>query len=427
MRGKKGSSRDGPTGLVRVEAASYEEALRKISNLYGDDVSIVHTRVVKRRGMLGALGAKGVQVYITGGSQYREWRDQGGAEDHREGRAPAGTPPRSASSASKPASGAEGASRRRSPSGPAPQAKDADPEVLGMLRDLQAQISSVVRSGSGGGAGRGGDLRDEHPIVKEAHRILEEGGFSPGIVRELLERISHRRLPAAVSDLKEFATLARIHLGELLGPKVPPCIPIPPAKEGEARVVAMVGPTGVGKTTTIAKLASPLHLVEKRQVGLVTLDTYRLGAVDQLRRFADILALPLKVVQPGERIENALGDLRGCDVIFVDTAGRSQKDARRLAEIRDMLAGVGGVDVHLCISLAAARETILEVARNFRVVPYNRLLITKLDESARPGVLLDLFQEAHTPLSYVTCGQEVPEDIQAASLERLLALLLGEK
>ena len=395
-----------PAGLIRVEAASYSEALRRIGERFGKDVSIVHTRVVRRKGVLGALGATGVEIYVTGKADYQAWRSA--SDDGVEREAP-----------------------RRPPTPPEP-APERPPQPGGlerMLQEVQGQVRELVRRRQSGGpyAGHHAEpVPPQHPVLEESRRILEEADFSPEFRTDVMKRLSRRRLPGTSGEPAEVRTLARVQLGELLRPKIPPCIPIRLDLGAGPRVVAVVGPTGVGKTTTIAKLASPLSLIEKRRVGLVTLDTYRIGAVDQLKRFADIIQLPIEVVAPGESARGAIERFRDCDVVFIDTAGRSQNDAHRLAEMHDMLDGIGGLEIHLCLSMTASRKTNLEVLRKFRVIHYDRILITKLDESPGQGALLDVFHAAKTPVSYITCGQEVPDDIRAASVDRLESLLLGD-
>ena len=260
-----------------------------------------------------------------------------------------------------------------------------------------------------------------------AKKILEEWGVSSPIAAELLGKLSQRSLPTLSNDRSECRELARLQLRELIRPKLPPARPIPRPSAGKRRLVSLVGPTGVGKTTTLAKLGALFRITEGVKVGFITLDTYRIGAVDQLRRYADIIQVPLEVVSPGSDLHEAIERLGDVEVILIDTAGRSQKDADRIHELRSMLEGIGELEVHLCLALSASPEAILAAAENFKVVGYSRILITKLDEAYRHGVLLDLFQRAKTPVSYVTVGQEVPDDIHNATPERLEDLLLGDK
>ena len=270
------------------------------------------------------------------------------------------------------------------------------------------------------------EKNDDLPkLIASIDSFLDENGFSRECRRWILEEARRLSPSEGGVDEDELNLLARLHVGEILRPQLPPVFPISPGKAGRPNVVALVGPTGVGKTTTIAKLAAPFHLVEGRKVGFITLDTYRIGAVDQLQRYADILGVPLRVVGPGEEISESLEALSDRELIFVDTAGRSQKDASRVTQLRDSLKEIGDLEIHLCLSLASSRDSILGAVNAFRVVNYDSLIITKLDEAYRHGILVDVFKEAKKPVSYITCGQEVPDDIRPATQQGLESLILG--
>ena len=542
--GPPSSNSDDPLGLVRIEAPTYAEALREIRRRFGDDVSIVHTRVIRRKGMLGVLGATGVEVYVTGRGEYEEWRRQPGRDagagpfpspaDARETPSNTGGAPGPGDAWSPSWLGREGSAETpAAPSRPAASPgfdasrvlagreeadgtpvgagspEEGSPEdVVRALERLSKKIGNVTggavgrplhpgarpedarsaahpevahpagrprvdgprvegtyarpapvrnpvgpaevraaeavtdssagSSGAGGVSGAGGlsGAGDRaapprspgltHPVIVAAKKIIGAWGVSDEIAAELLGKLSRRNLPSLSGNREECDQLAKLHLREVVRPKLPPTRPIPRPQAGRRRIVSLVGPTGVGKTTTLAKLGALFRFTERVKVGFITLDTYRIGAVDQLRRYADIIQVPLEVVSPGGDLVEAVGRLGDVDVILIDTAGRSQKDADRIHELRSMLAGVGELEVHLCLALSAAPEAILAAAENFKVVDYSRILITKLDESYRHGVLLDLFQRAKAPVSYVTVGQEVPDDIHTATMERLEDLLLGD-
>ena len=523
-------------GLVKIEAVSFAEALKEIRRRFGDDVSIVHTRVIRRKGMLGVLGATGVDVYVTGRSEFEAWRGHAddrslrGTLEPKSRSADLGLPSRTVRSSAESASHLYSSAKAdrtppqdessqmgssqfgpgphfgentlfgpvptpRAESGPLPGNVGAgrvpispgyrEPEeVVAALERLSKKIGDVManragpdstslptvrprsstqpvegsamglRSGSQeSGLTRGNPRAEEaqhdeglparasqdpapeteptnsggtHPVVAAAKRMLEEWGVSSVTATELLGRLSRRSLPRLSGDLRECRQLAKLSLRELIRPKLPPARPIPRPERARRRLVTLVGPTGVGKTTTLAKLGALFSITEHAKVGFVTLDTYRIGAVDQLRRYADIIRVPLEVVTPETSLHQAIDRLGDAEVILIDTAGRSQKDADRIHELREMLSEIGDLDVHLCLALSASPEAILAAAENFRVVGYSRLLITKLDEAYRHGVLLDLFARAKTPVSYLTTGQEVPDDIHPATLERLEDLILGE-
>src|SRR5262249_30919073 len=191
------------------------------------------------------------------------------------------------------------------------------------------------------------------------------------------------------------------------------------------RVVALVGPTGVGKTTTIAKLAANYRLREKRRVGLITVDTYRIAAVEQLRTYADIIDLPMEVVSTPREMREAVQRMRTFDLVLMDTAGRSPRDEVRIQELRNLLAEASPDEVHLVLSAASSARTLAAAAEKFAPVGVTSLLVTKLDEATGLGNLVTLTRACGLPISYLTDGQNVPDDIAVASAKRLAQLILN--
>lgn len=193
---------------------------------------------------------------------------------------------------------------------------------------------------------------------------------------------------------------------------------------GRPSVIALIGPTGVGKTTTVAKLAATYKLRHGRRVGLVTADTYRIAAVEQLRTYADIVGLPLKVaLSPGD-MRDAIDSLADCDVVLVDTAGRSQHDEARLAELAEMLEAAAPDATHLVLSLAASESVIAAAAKRFAGLGPHNLILSKLDEAVDFGGIANVTARIDLPLSFVTTGQEVPDHIERADADRLARLVL---
>ncbi len=188
--------------------------------------------------------------------------------------------------------------------------------------------------------------------------------------------------------------------------------------------VAFIGPTGVGKTTSIAKIAAMLRLRHGLQVGLVTADTYRIAAVEQLRTYAQILALPLEVAMQPEDLTAACERLSDCDVVLIDTAGRSQNDKSRLAELGQFLQAGAADEVHLVMSATSSERSLLREAAAFGALGVDRIVLTKLDEAAGFGTLLSVTRKLGMRISFVTTGQEVPKDLEPASAHRLAEFLL---
>lgn len=213
------------------------------------------------------------------------------------------------------------------------------------------------------------------------------------------------------------------HLAELV-PAADPSLPRR-SPDGRPLTIALIGPTGVGKTTTLAKLAATCKLKQGRNVGLVTCDTYRIAAVDQLRTYANIIGLPLEVALTPDQMRRSVETLSGCDVILIDTAGRGSNDRGRLDELGHCLSAAEPHEVHLVLSSTASEKVLLQEAEAFAEVGADRVVLTKLDEAVSFGVLVNVMQSIGKQLSFLTTGQEVPDHIEVGRPRRLAELVLG--
>jgi len=197
------------------------------------------------------------------------------------------------------------------------------------------------------------------------------------------------------------------------------------APVGERRIVALVGPTGVGKTTTIAKLAAGFRLEAKRRVGLITIDTFRIAAVQQLQAYAEIMELPMEVVDEPRHMRGALDRLADVDLVLIDTAGRSPRSDARIAQLREILAAASPDETHLVVSATSSRETIANIVDGFSPVNPTAMILTKLDEAVQTAGPLSALDGRNLPINYITDGQHVPDDIQVAEAESLVQSLLA--
>ncbi|PCI09869.1 flagellar biosynthesis protein FlhF [bacterium] len=193
---------------------------------------------------------------------------------------------------------------------------------------------------------------------------------------------------------------------------------------GRPRVIALVGPTGVGKTTTVAKLAATYKLRHGKNVGLITSDTYRIAAVEQLRTYAGIIGLPLKVANSPEELAQAIEELSSCDIVVIDTAGRSQNDARRLEELAEFTKAANPDETHLVLSTTVGDNVLRKTAQRFKALGPDRCILTKLDEAVTTGPIAGLSDRIGLPLSFITVGQEVPDDLEPARADRLARCVL---
>lgn len=187
---------------------------------------------------------------------------------------------------------------------------------------------------------------------------------------------------------------------------------------GQQRV-AIVGPTGVGKTTTAAKLAAQYSIFDKKKVALLTLDTYRIGAVEQLSTYAKILSIPLEVALSPEDGEALIKKHADKDLIIIDTVGRSQRNREHIIELANFLRATRPTEVHLALSASSDPAARREAVDSFSIVRANKILITKLDECPQPGSVLETAVASMMPFSYFTYGQDVPDDISVAESKTL--------
>ncbi|UUZ97287.1 AAA family ATPase [Paenibacillus sp. P25] len=188
-----------------------------------------------------------------------------------------------------------------------------------------------------------------------------------------------------------------------------------------------VGPTGVGKTTTIAKLAAEQVLKHQRKVGFITSDTYRIAAVEQLKTYATILNVPLEVVFSPLDLGKAFEQLKDRDLIFMDTAGRNFRNEMYVSELNALLQSRGQSETFLVLSLTTKYKDMKAITDNFSKFKLDKVLFTKMDETDSYGAIVNLIREYGIQTSYIADGQSVPDDIAELNEQRILDLMLEGK
>jgi flagellar biosynthesis protein FlhF len=194
--------------------------------------------------------------------------------------------------------------------------------------------------------------------------------------------------------------------------------PTPPAQF--QKVISFVGPTGVGKTTTLAKLAARYSLMERRKVAMVTADTYRIAATEQLKTYGRIMGIPVEVADSAEDISGILSKFKNMDIVLVDTAGRSPSSEEQLEELKQFVAKSQPDEIHLVLSATTKYFDMIRIIERFgSAVPINRMIFTKLDETRYYGAFLNLMTNFQIPLAYYSTGQNVPDDLEVPEVQSL--------
>ncbi len=249
---------------------------------------------------------------------------------------------------------------------------------------------------------------------------MENNEVEPGYIEQLLEEIE--------GSLKKDASLDNILSGVyqkiVLKMGRPHLIDLHAKKK---KYVFFIGPTGVGKTTTIAKIASMLKLSKKVKVALVTSDTYRIAAVEQLKTYANILGVPLKVVYSSEEVEAIMEELEKYDLVLIDTAGRSHNNKEQREDLHRLLEVVPEQEreVFLVLSATTKYRDLVKISQSYSEITKYSLIFTKLDETDAIGNIFNIRMLTGAPLSYMTWGQNVPDDIGKADAQKMAKQLLG--
>jgi flagellar biosynthesis protein FlhF len=198
-------------------------------------------------------------------------------------------------------------------------------------------------------------------------------------------------------------------------------------KKSGAQKVAFIGPTGVGKTTCIAKLATISKILHNLDVGIISIDTYRLGAIDQLRIFSEIVDIDLLIAYEPEEMPALLKKFKSKDIIFIDTAGRSQKNTEHLMKMKEFLDVVKPDSTHLVLSSTSATQTLYDAAEKFDLFNYNSIVFTKIDEAVVYGNMLNVSSNFNKPIIYLTNGQVIPDDIISAEQDFIANMIYSGK
>lgn len=412
----------------------------------GPDAAILHTRTFKRGGIFGFGSQTVVEVTATDDVRVqRRRRVQDVAARGRLGASQSQQLPGSAGDLirrtyaaarfelGQDPPGAKGPTHQLIPPGPdrrSPLQPEGDGQSL--LVDEMRTVRRLVQlmmnqQGLGPRFASADDASDGERAISdklfEQYLFLLEQQVAQELAQQVIQQVQ-RRLDASQHDDEAVVRRAVIEVMAHYIPTDDAQGRLERSADGRPRTVALVGPTGVGKTTTIAKLAATFKLKQNKNIGLVTLDTYRIAAVDQLRTYASIIGVPLHVVTNPQELASAMRKCAGCDGVLVDTAGRGQRDDPKLQQLRSLIEVADPHEIHLVLSSTCSQPVLMDVVKRFSAIGADRIIFTKLDEAVSLGVLLNVARQVNKRLSYITTGQDVPHQIEPGCPARLAELVL---
>jgi flagellar biosynthesis protein FlhF len=449
--------------LKTFRAPSMAQALSEVKKDLGKDAVILHTRSYRVGAVMGMGGKQMIEITAADhvsarGPTIRPTQprskadftpgmfptlDKGGAavveppaesspESTEEGAAPVVT--------SKPVKVEDVAPRKAAPTGNqtrslatrapiAPSTGDAVVALQSELASIKRLVGQVLQC----------SRQTAATVAPSGAAVVSMGGMPEPLFAQYLRlqdaHVAHDIVDALIGQVRDELTTDELAAPDIVRQAVlrhlAALIPVTGAmgkagatEAGRPLTIALVGPTGVGKTTTIAKLAAAYKLRQGKKVGLITSDTYRIAAVDQLRTYANIIGLPLKVALTPREMAGSCSALADCDVILIDTAGRSQHDTGRLEELSAFVDAAMPDETHLVLSATVSEPVLNKAAERFTVLKPSRVIFSKLDEAVHFGVIVNTCKKVGMRVSFVTTGQEVPDEIELAQSDRLARLVL---
>lgn len=436
------------------------EVLAKVKRDLGPSAVILHTRTLRKGGVMGVGSQTVVEVTASADARALPKAERRAIVGSRE--RPSAKPAHVKQSAGPVAPSQAAAAyiaAEKNTTTASSEISSLTSALRGEMKELRTMVRELIDRPAGDA--QPPDVPEElhqtytallaNEVADEiAREVIDEAGKRLGQLKSALQersrtnrhktaRANGPRSEPRIHAKKVLSDLVPVVAAECIERMLPAAEPLQLSPNGGTKFVAFVGPTGVGKTTTIAKLAAQFKLRNKCKVAMITIDTYRIAAVDQLRAYADILNVPLQVVMTPQEMTAAVQRMRDVDLVLIDTAGRSQRNKHRLRELQAFLdaardaAGERAVrdedasplETYLVLSCTTRPDQMVEVAREFAFLGLDRVVFTKLDEAVGLGVILNVAKKLDLQLSYLTTGQEVPDDIEVGHRRRIAELILN--
>ncbi len=375
--------------IRRFVADDMQGALNQVKDTFGGDALILQTRHFRRGGFLGLFGRRLVEV--TAAISDEEPQVNGSQE----------------ATAAKAHHFSSGNSREQV----------QDNGIKDELQDLKSMLDQMVTKFDSNAVSN----NNGYPkLFQYCFRNLKASEVEEKLARQIIDEAVESVKPSLMDDVQEVNRVVEEVIARYF------------LKSGHSfanngnkkRIIALVGPTGVGKTTTIAKLAALFSIIKGKSVALVTVDTYRVAAVEQLKTYADLMALPLETACTPKQFQEVLLQHEDKDLVLVDTAGRSPLNKMAMAELKAFMDACPHIEIFLVMGATTKQADLWEITSRFGQLDVNQLIFTKLDETLNYGVILNVVNRLQKGLAYITTGQNVPDDIEVPDPVRLARLIL---
>ncbi|SMP47362.1 flagellar biosynthesis protein FlhF [Anoxynatronum buryatiense] len=375
--------------IKRIQARDNHEALMKVKMELGPDAVIIHQRKVKPKGLLGFFKKPVIEVVAA-----KEDMPSSAMNTSVQAQRPLPTPV-----------------QRMKPITPVQSQVDPVEEELKQIREMINQLMQQQT-----------DIDKGKVAIEESfiELIFRKNDLDQSVADKLVQNCQN-----SLHSMKDFQSDEH-DIREIIRECVQQHVIIKPY-DPRQQMIVFVGPTGVGKTTTIAKLAARASLNEGKSVGLISADTYRIAAVEQLRTYADILNIPLRVIYQASEVGEAIKQLSHLDLIMIDTAGRSHQDDQQMNELMGLLEQIPQKEIYLLLSCTTRQQDIRDILEKYQFLDDYKIIITKIDEASAFGTLVNVPVLTSKPISFMTTGQSVPDDIEAVTVEKIINLLIKEK
>jgi flagellar biosynthesis protein FlhF len=278
-------------------------------------------------------------------------------------------------------------------------------ELKENLEELRLMVKSVINE-------KGTDHSVSVPGGAKLFKQLIDSEVRTDLANYIIKNVN------GTSECQDKKVLLK-KLNEIIAGEFPVAGPLRLKKTGPL-IVAFVGPTGSGKTTTLAKLAAHCAIIKNKRVSIIAADTYRIAAIEQIRIFAEIVKVHCEVIFSPDEVSDALDACKDSDIIFVDTAGRSQRNSEHLNELKELMSKLNPDEIHLVLGATTKYSDLKNSVEKFSLIKIDRLLFTKIDETLRLGNIFNVVNDFKIPVSYLTFGQSVPDDIEPAQCGRIV-------